>query len=286
MFVISPLRLLLCTLCWVACCGIANAQSTMVFLPAPGEQVSVESNDPPVPNSAADFLKALRARTPVDVQKVVGLEDEVVVWPELVGLETAEAYSPTPIRYLAIHLRIANNSAKAIEIHPAKLVLSAGPEKLKAGELPERFPAYYIELGDEMLEMEKIRKQQPVQVEAGQVAQLWTVFAPVPELPIDIPLTLQVPWSTGATQLDLRAISNARNLQRLEPAARIEIVVNGTAAAAALDIDDEALKSLLVICQNSLQRQSLELPQDLRVVPAAVLYLALQQSKGWCYIRA
>ena len=100
------------------------------------------------------------------------------------------------------------------------------------------------------------------------------------------PIPLQVLLHAPTPKALRRAISNARNLQRLEPAARIEIVVNGTAAVAALDIDDEALKSLLVICQNSLQRQSLELPQDLRVVPAAVLYLALQQSKGWCYIRA
>ncbi len=210
MSVISLLRLLLCSLCCTTCCGIVNAQPTLVFLPAPGELVSVESNDPPPLNSAADFLNALRAHTPVAVQNAIGLENEVVVWPELVGLETAEAYSPTPIRYLAIHLRIANTSAQAIEIHPAQLVLSAGPEKLKAGELPERFPAYYVELGDEMLEMEKIRKQQPVQVKAGQVAQLWTVFAPVPDLPIEIPLSLQIPWSTGTTQLDLRAISAAR----------------------------------------------------------------------------
>jgi len=83
-----------------------------------------------------------------------------------------------------------------------------------------------------------------------------------------------------------RAQANARNLLKLEPDARVEIVVNARAVAAALEIEDDSIRQRLVICNNSLVNQGLEPPQNLRIVPAAVQYLARQQAEGWSYIRA
>jgi intracellular sulfur oxidation DsrE/DsrF family protein len=84
----------------------------------------------------------------------------------------------------------------------------------------------------------------------------------------------------------MRAQANARNLLKLEPDARIEIVVNGPAAADALAIEDVSIRGLLVLCNNSLINQGLEVPEDLRIVPAAVQHLARQQGEGWSYMRA
>jgi intracellular sulfur oxidation DsrE/DsrF family protein len=83
-----------------------------------------------------------------------------------------------------------------------------------------------------------------------------------------------------------RAQNNARNLFKLEEGAVIEIVVNGAAVATAISIIDESILPLLVLCRNSLQGQQLEPPAGVRVVPAAVQYLAHQQALGWSYIRA
>ncbi|WP_432696590.1 hypothetical protein ACQUQP_18945 [Marinobacterium sp. YM272] len=83
-----------------------------------------------------------------------------------------------------------------------------------------------------------------------------------------------------------RAQNNARNLLKLEDDAEVEIVVNGPAAASAVTISDETILPLLVLCRNSLDGQQLEEPEGVRVVAAAVQYLARQQASGWAYIRA
>ncbi|MFT6967683.1 MAG: intracellular sulfur oxidation DsrE/DsrF family protein [Cellvibrionaceae bacterium] len=84
----------------------------------------------------------------------------------------------------------------------------------------------------------------------------------------------------------MRAQNNARNLLKLEASAVVEIVVNGAAVGAAIGIIDESILPLLVLCRNSLQGQQLEPPAGVRVVAAAVQYLAQQQALGWSYIRA
>lgn len=83
-----------------------------------------------------------------------------------------------------------------------------------------------------------------------------------------------------------RAQNNARNLLKLEEDAVVEIVVNGPAVADAIDIKDETVLPLLVLCRNSLNGQQLSAPEGVRVVPAAVQYLARQQAQGWAYMRA
>lgn len=83
-----------------------------------------------------------------------------------------------------------------------------------------------------------------------------------------------------------RALNNARNLLKLEADARVEIVVNGPAAARAVEIEDPELLPLLVLCRNSLEGQKLVAPKGVRVVAAAVQYLAHRQAAGWAYMRA
>ncbi len=83
-----------------------------------------------------------------------------------------------------------------------------------------------------------------------------------------------------------RAQNNARNLLKLEPAADIQIVVNGAAVAEVMHITDQTILRLLVLCRNSLDRQGLSPPDEIQVVAAAVQHLALQQAKGWSYMRA
>ncbi|MFP8967669.1 hypothetical protein ACKC9G_13885 [Pokkaliibacter sp. CJK22405] len=83
-----------------------------------------------------------------------------------------------------------------------------------------------------------------------------------------------------------RAQNNARNLLKDRPQAEVELVVNGPAAAFAVQLEDEQLRSLLVLCHNSLKAQSQEAPQGVRIVDAAVTHLAERQQQGWSYIRA
>jgi intracellular sulfur oxidation DsrE/DsrF family protein len=83
-----------------------------------------------------------------------------------------------------------------------------------------------------------------------------------------------------------RAQNNARNLLKLEPDAQVEIVVNGPATALAVTLSDEDILSRLVICRNSLQAQTLSPQPQVKLVDAAVQYLAHQQMKGWSYMRA
>jgi intracellular sulfur oxidation DsrE/DsrF family protein len=83
-----------------------------------------------------------------------------------------------------------------------------------------------------------------------------------------------------------RALANARNLLLAEPQAQVEIVVNGAAALPALAIDDATLRARMVVCANSLARAGVAPPNDVAVVPAAVLHVAQQQAQGWAYWRA
>ncbi|MBR7887910.1 hypothetical protein J9B83_03065 [Marinomonas sp. A79] len=83
-----------------------------------------------------------------------------------------------------------------------------------------------------------------------------------------------------------RAQNNARNLLKLESNAQVEIVVNGPAAALAVTLTDADILARLVLCRNSLQAQSLTAQPDVKLVAAAVQYLAHQQADGWSYIRA
>lgn len=83
-----------------------------------------------------------------------------------------------------------------------------------------------------------------------------------------------------------RAQNNARNLLKLEPGAQVEIVVNGPAMAVAVTLTDSDILHRLVLCRNSLQAQSLTAQTDVKLVDAAVQYLAHQQAAGWSYLRA
>lgn len=83
-----------------------------------------------------------------------------------------------------------------------------------------------------------------------------------------------------------RARSNARNLRAAQPEAEIVIVVNADGVRAALDTRDSETDDHLRICSNTLAARSLEAPDHLTTVPAAVETLARLQVEGWAYIRA
>lgn len=82
-----------------------------------------------------------------------------------------------------------------------------------------------------------------------------------------------------------RARANAVNLLRAEPAAAVEIVINGSAVAAALARPHDTDR-LLRVCANTLAAQDLEADPAMARVKAAVLYIAQRQRDGWAYMRA
>lgn len=84
----------------------------------------------------------------------------------------------------------------------------------------------------------------------------------------------------------LRARSNARNLLADRPEAEVEIVTNAAGARAAVETEDPATDSLVVVCANSLARFGLVAPEGVRAVPAAVSHIAARQIEGWQYMRA
>lgn len=82
-----------------------------------------------------------------------------------------------------------------------------------------------------------------------------------------------------------RARRNATNLQRIAPAAEVEIVVNATAVAAALD-HPHASDTWLIVCGNTLAATGATAKEGTRIVDAAVLHIAQRQAQGWAYMRA
>lgn len=82
-----------------------------------------------------------------------------------------------------------------------------------------------------------------------------------------------------------RARSNAANLLAIRHEARVEIVINGPAVAAALDNPHDT-DALLRVCGNTLARLGRDLPDGLVQVSAAVVHIAERQQAGWAYMRA
>jgi intracellular sulfur oxidation DsrE/DsrF family protein len=83
-----------------------------------------------------------------------------------------------------------------------------------------------------------------------------------------------------------RARRNLANLLAADPAAKVELVVNGEAAKAEIEDPDPTTRPYLVLCRNSLNAAGLTPPDDARVTQAAVLYIAERQAEGWAYFRA
>ncbi|MBV0931872.1 DsrE family protein [Marinobacterium weihaiense] len=98
--------------------------------------------------------------------------------------------------------------------------------------------------------------------------------------------TLKVMIHAPTPEALQRGQANLRNLLKLEPDARVELVVNGPAAAIAVGITDNEILSRLVLCRNSLDKQGLSAQDNARVVPAAIQHLVHQQQQGWSYVRA
>lgn len=83
-----------------------------------------------------------------------------------------------------------------------------------------------------------------------------------------------------------RGQANLRNLLQTLPEAEVALVVNGPAAAEAVQIDEADVLARLVLCGNSLRNQGLDAPPGAQVVPAAIAYLLERQQAGWSYVRA
>lgn len=81
-----------------------------------------------------------------------------------------------------------------------------------------------------------------------------------------------------------RARNNAKNLLLHEPSAKVEIVANAGAVAAALDSPQDN-DSLLRLCGNTLKNTQREATTQ-QVIPAAIVYLVQKQQEGWLYIHA
>lgn len=82
-----------------------------------------------------------------------------------------------------------------------------------------------------------------------------------------------------------RARRNAANLKKADPQARVEIVANAGAVAAAL-AEPHPTDEHLVLCQNTLTATGATAPAHLQTAPAAVLHIAQRQADGWAYMRA
>ncbi|MEZ5943138.1 MAG: HEAT repeat domain-containing protein [Planctomycetaceae bacterium] len=178
-----------------------------VDLPSPPQVVSVDVAEEDDEIDAATFVDKLKKSEP---PPRVDVTAPVVVWPESIGIQTAEAYGPAPIRYLASRLVIANTTDQDISVERGAISLECGGKTLRSGDLPERFPNYYVELEDEVLDVQQIRKRQPIKVAAGTIRRFFVLFAPLPDFPIDIDLKLHVPLGEKVSTVDLRACSSNR----------------------------------------------------------------------------
>lgn len=83
----------------------------------------------------------------------------------------------------------------------------------------------------------------------------------------------------------VRARNNAVNLAKEWPNSEVEIVLNGPAVRAAL-AEAHATDVCLRLCQNTIERLGLEVPDTLKTVGSAVVWLVERQKQGWYYISA
>jgi len=83
----------------------------------------------------------------------------------------------------------------------------------------------------------------------------------------------------------VRARNNAVNVARQWPNSEVEIILNGPAVKAALE-DNHATDTCLRLCQNTIDRFQLKVPEHIKTVPAGVVWLVERQKQGWVYISA
>lgn len=97
---------------------------------------------------------------------------------------------------------------------------------------------------------------------------------------------LEVVFHAPTAKALARARRNLVNFQAIEPEAKLQLIANGEAVAAALETADEATDARLFLCANSLQRLGLSNTRHLAEVDSAVVEIARLQAAGWQYIRA
>lgn len=82
-----------------------------------------------------------------------------------------------------------------------------------------------------------------------------------------------------------RARNNAVNMAKHWPNSEVEIVVNGPAVPAAIE-HPHATDACLRLCENSIERFGVEVPETLKTVPAAIVWIIERQKQGWHYVSA
>ena len=182
------------------CC----AQGLFVNLPDPPGNVSVESDD--VPLSATHLIEQLKGTEP---RAEFGLDRPVVLWPELVSLQTANPYGD-PMRVLGIKLHIGNNSTSELSVPTHQIKLLLPNREIVCGSLPKDFPGYYVELPWEMLNVKELADDKSIEVPPGETRVFSAVFVPLPPYPSSIPLTLQIQLGEDVRTIDLRTLCNDR----------------------------------------------------------------------------
>lgn len=96
---------------------------------------------------------------------------------------------------------------------------------------------------------------------------------------------LQVLIHASTADALVRARNNAVNVAKQWPNSEVEIVLNGAAVKAAL-AEAHATDACLRLCQNTIDRLSLEVPDGVKTVPSAIVWLVERQKQGWAYISA
>lgn len=102
---------------------------------------------------------------------------------------------------------------------------------------------------------------------------------------IDMGADIQLLIHASTPEALQRARNNTVNLAREWPNATVEIVANGAAVPAAVN-NEHATDACLVLCENSIRQAQLTVPEHLRTVPAAIVWLVERQRAGWLYISA
>lgn len=102
---------------------------------------------------------------------------------------------------------------------------------------------------------------------------------------IDMGADIQLVIHASTPEALQRARNNTVNLAREWPNATVEIVANGGAVPAALK-QEHATDACLVLCENSIRHFELSVPEHLKTVPAAIVWLVERQRAGWQYISA
>ncbi len=202
------------------------AVSLLVLLPiAP---ILAQEHAPAAPSlleklaqTAAEGLRSKsRLLTPGDAKLRVS-RDHVVI-------QTTNAYDPSGIRYLAIHLRFQNKHDSAVTVHVQTCQLIVGNVTVPRVQKPSDLNGMPIGLpGETTTDLKDMLGPDELVIPArvGR-ASAWMVFAPLPQNRDLPPLIVRLDTSAGPIDLDITRIENealTSQLERMGPEGRMGI---------------------------------------------------------------